>query len=228
VTVANGGTLSPGNSPGTLTVNGNLTLSAGAIVDYQLGQAGTVGGSLNDLTVVHGNLTLDGTLNVSTTPGGTFGAGVYRLFNYDGTLTDNGLAIGTSPSTNVFVQTSLANQVNLVNTDGLTLSFWDGPGHANDGAITGGTGTWRLADNDYWTDATGALNAPYTNGSFAVFGGTGGTVTVDNANGQVSASGLQFQSDGYRVTGGAIQLTGGASTIRVPPSMPRSPAAACW
>ena len=215
VTVANGGTLSPGNSPGTLTVNGNLTLSAGAIVDYQLGQAGTVGGSLNDLTVVHGNLTLDGTLNVSTTPGGTFGAGVYRLFNYDGTLTDNGLAIGTSPSTNVFVQTSLANQVNLVNTDGLTLSFWDGPGHANDGAITGGTGTWRLADNDYWTDATGALNAPYTNGSFAVFGGTGGTVTVDNANGQVSASGLQFQSDGYRVTGGAIQLTGGASTIRV-------------
>jgi fibronectin-binding autotransporter adhesin len=215
VTVANGGTLSPGNSPGTLTVNGNLTLSAGALVDYQLGQAGTVGGSLNDLTVVHGNLTLDGTLNVSTTPGGSFGAGVYRLFNYDGTLTDNGLAIGTSPTTNVFVQTSLANQVNLVNTDGLTLSFWDGPGHANDGAITGGTGTWRLTDNDYWTDAAGSLNAPYTNGSFAVFGGTGGTVTVDNTNGLVSASGMQFQADGYRVTGGAIALTGGAATIRV-------------
>ena len=35
---------------------------------------------------------------------------------------------------------------------------------------------------------TGSLNAPYTNGSFAVFGGTSGTVTVDNANGQVSAS----------------------------------------
>lgn len=215
VTVANGGTLSPGNSPGTLTVNGNLTLNAGATVDYQLGQAGTVGGSLNDLTVVHGNLTLDGTLNVSTTPGGTFGAGVYRLFNYDGTLTDNGLAIGTSPTANVFVQTSLANQVNLVNTDGLTLTFWDGPGHANDGAITGGTGTWRLADNDYWTDASGTLNAPFTNGSFAIFGGTGGTVTVDNTNGQVSASGMQFQADGYRVTGDAIELAGGASTIRV-------------
>jgi fibronectin-binding autotransporter adhesin len=215
VTVANGGTLSPGNSPGTLTVNGNLTLNAGANVDYQLGQAGTVGGSLNDLTVVHGNLTLDGTLNVSATPGGTFGAGVYRLFSYDGTLTDNGLAIGTSPTANVFVQTSLANQVNLVNSDGLTLSFWDGPGHANDGAITGGTGSWRLADNDYWTDAAGSLNAPYSNGTFAVFGGTAGTVTVDNTNGQVSASGMQFQTDGYRVTGGAIQLAGGASTIRV-------------
>ncbi|WP_448097661.1 autotransporter-associated beta strand repeat-containing protein [Luteibacter yeojuensis] len=215
VTVADGGTLSPGASAGTLTVNGNLSLGANATLNYELGQAGTVGGALNDLTVVHGNLTLDGMLNVSTTPGGTFGAGVYRLFSYDGSLTDNGLALGTLPSTDAFVQTSLANQVNLVNTQGLTLSFWDGPGHANDGAITGGSGTWRLADNDYWTDISGSLNAPYTNGALAVFGGTGGTVTVDNVNGQVSASGMQFETDGYHLTGGAIQLTSGASTIRV-------------
>ncbi|HEY4146948.1 autotransporter-associated beta strand repeat-containing protein [Pinirhizobacter sp.] len=215
VTVADGGTLSPGASAGTLTINGNLALGANAALAYQLGQAGTVGGALNDLTVVHGNLTLDGTLNVSTSPGGSFGAGVYRLFSYDGSLIDNGLALGTLPSTDVFVQTSLANQVNLVNTQGLTLSFWDGPGHANDGTITGGNGTWRLADNDYWTDIAGSLNAPYTNGALAVFGGTGGTVTVDNTNGQVSASGMQFETDGYHLTGGDIQLTGGASTIRV-------------
>lgn len=218
VTVADGGTLSPGaaaGAAGTLTINGNLALGANAILDYQLGQAGTAGGASNDLTVVHGNLTLDGTLNVSTTASGSFGAGVYRLFNYDGTLTDNGLALGTLPGTDVFVQTSLANQVNLVNTQGLTLSFWDGPGHANDGAITGGSGTWRLADNDYWTEASGTLNAPYSNGSFAVFGGTGGTVRVDNSNGQVTASGMQFEVDGYRLTGGSIELASGAAAIRV-------------
>ncbi|WP_426703068.1 autotransporter-associated beta strand repeat-containing protein [Rhodanobacter sp. Col0626] len=218
VTVADGATLSPGaatGTVGTLTVNGNLTLGANSALDYQLGQAGTVGGTTNDLTIVHGNLTLDGTLNVSATPGGSFGPGVYRLFSYDGALTNNGLALGTVPTTDAFVQTSLANQVNLVDTDGLTLSFWDGPGHANDGAITGGTGTWRLADNDYWTDATGSLNAPYSNGTFAVFGGSGGVVTVDNANGQVSASGMQFSADGYQLAGGAITLTGGASSIRV-------------
>jgi len=215
VTVADGGTLSPGDSPGTLTINGNLTLAANAMLDYQLGQAGTVGGALNDLTVVHGNLTLDGTLNVNATPGGAFGAGVYRLFNYDGTLTDNGLALGNLSSSDAFVQTSIAHQVNLVDSAGLTLSFWDGPGHANDGAITGGTGTWRLADNDYWTEATGALNAPYSNGSFAVFGGTGGKVSVDNSNGQVTASGMQFETDGYQVSGGSIALAGGAATIRV-------------
>ena len=215
VSVADGGTLSPGNSPGTLTINGDLALAAGSHLSYQLGQAGTAGGLYNDLTVVHGNLTLDGTLDVSMTPGGSFGAGVYRLISYDGALTDNGLALGTLPTTDNFVQTSIAHQVNLVNTAGLTLNFWDGPGHANDGVITGGNGTWRLVDNDYWTDATGSVNAPYTSDAFAVFGGTGGTVTVDDSHGQVSASGLQFQADGYHLIGGELALSGGASTIRV-------------
>jgi fibronectin-binding autotransporter adhesin len=218
VTIADGGTLSPGaaaGAAGTLTINGNLALGANSTLNYELGQAGTPGGASNDLTVVHGNLTLDGTLNVATTAGGSFGAGVYRIFSYDGTLADNGLALGTLPGTDAFVQTSLANQVNLVSTQGLTLSFWDGPGHANDGAITGGDGTWRLADNDYWTEASGSINAPYSNGSFAVFGGTAGTVTVDNANGQVTASGMQFQTDGYHLTGGSVELTGSAATIRV-------------
>ncbi|WP_170207569.1 autotransporter-associated beta strand repeat-containing protein [Luteibacter pinisoli] len=218
VNVADGGTLSPGataGASGTLTINGNLVLGANATLDYQLGQAGTPGGPLNDLTVVHGNLTLDGTLNVATTAGGAFGAGVYRLVSYDGALTDNGLQLGAMPAADNFVQTSIDHQVNLVNANGLTLNFWDGPGHANDGAITGGSGTWRLADNDYWTDATGAINAPYSEGAFAVFGGTGGTVQVDNGNGLVSASGMQFLADGYHVTGGDISLVGGAAAIRV-------------
>lgn len=215
VSVADGGTLSPGASAGTLTINGNLQLAAGARLQYELGQAGTPGGALNDLTVVHGDLLLDGTLDVTASAGGSFGAGVYRIFNYDGSLTNNGLALGSVPSSDLFIQTSIANQVNLVNTDGLTLSFWDGEGHANNGGIEGGAGTWRLADNDYWTEASGALNAPYSNGSFAVFGGSAGVVQVDNSLGQVTATGLQFQSDGYVLQGGALVLSGGAASIRV-------------
>ncbi|UPG92214.1 autotransporter outer membrane beta-barrel domain-containing protein [Luteibacter aegosomaticola] len=218
VAVADGGILSPGGSAGTagtLTINGNLALSGNAVLDYQLGQAGTPGGPLNDLAVVHGDLTLDGTLNVATTAGGAFGAGVYRLISYDGALTDNGLQLGTLPAADNFVQTSIDHQVNLVNTNGLTLNFWDGPGHANDGAITGGSGTWRLADNDRWTEADGAINAPYSEGAFAIFGGTAGTVDVDNTTGAVSASGMQFLTDGYTVSGADITLTGGAAAIRV-------------
>ena len=67
-----------------MTIDGDLTLQSGALLSYSLGQAGVTGGALNDLTNVGGNLALGGTLNVSTSTGGTFGPGVYRLFNYGG------------------------------------------------------------------------------------------------------------------------------------------------
>ncbi|WP_343547538.1 autotransporter outer membrane beta-barrel domain-containing protein [Ralstonia sp.] len=219
VTVASGGTLSPGNAGavGALTVNGNLTLNNGAALNYQFGQANTPGGALNDLTTVNGNLTLAGTLNVSASPGGTFGPGVYRIFNYGGTLANNGLAIGTAPAGTYYVQTSVANQVNLVNSTGVALSFWDGAaGPKNNGAINGGNGTWQNgAGNDNWADNTGTINAPYANGTFAVFQGTPGTVTVDNSLGNVTTSGMQFATNGYTVTGNPLTLTGASNIIRV-------------
>ena len=95
------GTLSPGDltgAPGTLTITGDLTLDNAATLAYNFGQAGTVGGPLNDLTIVKGNLALNGTLNVATAPGGSFDPGVYRVISYDGTLTGSGLTIGTIPS----------------------------------------------------------------------------------------------------------------------------------
>ena len=78
VSVANGGTLAPGGVSGgigTLTINGGLGLNSGSILNYGFGQAGVVGGALNDLTVVKDNLTLAGTLNVALTPGGAFDPG---------------------------------------------------------------------------------------------------------------------------------------------------------
>src|SRR5690606_14694275 len=58
-------------------------------------------------------------------------------------------------------------------------------------------------------------NAAYTDGSFAVFQGAGGTVTVDNGNGDVTAAGLQFAVDGYEITGDALTLVGDDASIRV-------------
>lgn len=85
VTVANGDILSPGagtDGVGALHISGNLSLNNGSQLNYNLGQAGVTGGSYNDLVTVDGNLVLDGILNVDTTPGGTFGPDVYRLFSY--------------------------------------------------------------------------------------------------------------------------------------------------
>ncbi|WP_224545079.1 autotransporter-associated beta strand repeat-containing protein [Mesorhizobium sp. CA16] len=220
VMVANGATLSPGSAdgtPGTLAIAGDLTLSGGSILNYSFGQANVAGGALNDLTTVGGNLVLDGTLNVTVSPGGTFGPGIYRVFDYSGTLTNNGLSVGSIPSSNYFVQTSVDHQVNLVNANGLNLNYWDGDaGPKFDGTINGGNGTWQSSSgNDNWTEDTGSINAAYSDSAFAIFAGQAGTVTVDNGLGQVTAAGMQFSTDGYVIQGGDIGLLGPQSTIRV-------------
>lgn len=216
ITLEGGARLDPGGNapaPGTLTLLSDLNLGSGSVLNFSLGAAGTAGGSLNDLVVVGGNLVLDGTLDVVVPPLGRFDPGLYRLFDYAGTLTDNGLALGQLPSPQVSVQTSIASQVNLVNSAGMTLNFWDGAaGARNSGSIEGGDGVWQNASgNDNWTDAGGALNAPYANGAFAIFSAQPGTVTVDDSLGAVSASGLQFAVDGYRLNGGVLELSGSAA-----------------
>lgn len=211
VTVANGGRLA-GAQGSTLSM-GSLVLNTGSIVEVSLSQPAS-----DALFDVGGDLTLDGTLNVATAP--NFGVGVYRLFDYGGVLTDNGLALGTvngQAPTGLSVQTAAAGQVNLVNVEGATLAFWDG-GDAtlhDNGVIDGGGGVWGAAGRN-WTLQAGAVNGPMTpTPSFAVFQGQGGAVTIDNGAGQVSATGMQFASDGYTLGGGALALSGERATIRV-------------
>lgn len=218
VVVQNGGSISPGNSPGRLTINGDLVLNASSVLNMEFGQANVAGGALNDLIVVNGDLTLDGVINVSVPTGGAFTAGVYRVIDYTGGLTNNTLSVGTMPGgASATVQTSVLGQVNLVNSAGQTLYFWDGPtGGKNDGVITGGTGTWRLGGgaND-WANAAGSVNSDFAADAFAVFQGTAGTVTVDSAGGAVGVSGIQFAVDGYTLSGGSLTLAAGQTPIRV-------------
>lgn len=215
VAIGDGGALSPGGAAeaaiGTLTINQNLALGGNAILNYGFDQHDEAGGAVNDLTVVGNNLTLDGTINASLTPGSSLSPGIYRIIDYAGTLTDRGLSLGAMPAGATFyVQTSVSNQVNLVNTTGLTLNYWDGAAAANknDDKVNGGDGEWQAdtVGNDHWTVVDGTVNAPWTKAAFAIFQGMPGTVTVDNALGQVSASGLQFAADGYVLNGQPLTL----------------------
>lgn len=196
----------------------SLTLEAGSTVSVALGAAGSTA-----LFDVDGNLVLDGTLEVSDAGG--FGAGIYRLFDYGGTLTDNGLDIGTAPAgADLTVQTSVANQINLLNAGSDDdndptgdFHFWDGGDSLDwaNGQVDGGNGTWRVGEHSF-TLVDGSENrdmqpAP----GFAVFQGTAGTVTVDNAAGNAQVTGMQFATDGYVVQGDAIALHGEHATIRV-------------
>lgn len=214
------------NNVGNLTT-GSLALHDNSQLDYQFGQAYTAGGTFNDLINVIGDLTLDGKLNIETSPMGSFDVGIYRVINYTGTLTNNVMGIAKAPAAadSLYVQTSVKNQVNLVNHAGLTLRFWDGAGGGNgdlknNGVIDGGDGIWQSSKgNDNWTtdESTpeGALNAPFTDSAFAVFEGIAGNVTVDNTKGDVIISGAQFATDGYHVGGDAITTNTANTLIRV-------------
>jgi outer membrane autotransporter protein len=205
VTIADGGILAPGNSPssaGTFTV-GSLSLGNTSLLNYDLGTPGVIGSGVNDLTIVTGNLTLDGVLNTNARAG--FGPGTYRLFNYGGALTDNTLDIGTVPAgfsaSNFIVVTGLPHEVDLLVLAGLlppSVQFWDGPHTTPNGVIDGGTGNWNNFTTN-WTDASGNANSSWLNG-VAVFAGTAGTVTVTQP---IFFAGLEFMTSGYQINQGA-------------------------
>ena len=211
VTVTDGGHIAPGAGKGVLTV-GSLNLSNGANLDFELG-------AQSDRIDVTGDLVLDGKLNVSG--GNDFGAGVYRLINYGGSLSDNGLEIGSVPgafqASDLTIQTQIAQQVNLINTGGTALAFWDGGSSANlnNGTVDGGSGTWSALGGN-WTRQDGAFNAPMApQPGYAIFQGTAGTVTVNGSQGAIAVTGMQFATSGYTITGYAIGLHDAATTIRV-------------
>jgi fibronectin-binding autotransporter adhesin len=222
VDIASGAHLAPGSmsSPGTLTIGGNLDVEQGGILDYAFGAPGgnyTTPGT-GDQVNVTGNLTLNGAiLNVNAQPG--FGQGLYTLFNYGGTLTETngGIALGSVPAgDNLSIQTLTGSkQINLLNTTGATLNLWNGNGLASPTQMGGGSGTWSVTSAN-WTDAQGDVSAPMQpHPSFAIFGGAAGTVTVDNSAGAVTATGMQFASTGYTLSGATLTLVGSNGTAPI-------------
>ena len=104
------GTLSPGSgaSVGTITIDGNVVLGSSAVLQYALG-------SSSDETIVNGNLTVAGTLDISNSGG--FGTGIYPLFTYTGALVNNGLAVGTTPNPAYQYSIDTTSEVGVVNVD---------------------------------------------------------------------------------------------------------------
>lgn len=210
VHVMDGGTLAGGPAPGSLSMGG-LDLAARATLGVSLGAPdGT------SLFKVAGPVTLGGTVAVNGGDG--FGLGVYRLIDYTGTLTNNGLQVsGLGKDYVGGVQTAVAHQINLI-VEGASaplLAFWNGSTTTATQAVEGGTGTWTAdATHTNWTNASGTIPRA-ASGGFAVFQGAGGAVTVDASAGPVTAVGLQFAVDGYVVKGDPIGLTGDGPSIRV-------------
>jgi fibronectin-binding autotransporter adhesin len=226
VDVASGAHLAPGSGStiGLFTIGGSLTLEQGSELDFAFGAPGanfSTAGTGDSVNVV-GNLTLNGAvLNVNDAGG--FGPGLYNLFSYGGSLTEanGGITLGTVPAGDALSIQSLTadKQINLINTSGTTLNFWNANGLASSTQMGGGSGTWSLTSSN-WTDANGDVTAAMSpQPGFAIFGGAAGTVTVDDSAGTVSATGMQFMTSGYVMDGDTLTLVadsnGNAPVIRV-------------
>lgn len=216
---------------GNGSINHNLNVEGGGALDGQVGQQLHIGnnliladGSTTNVSLgaptadaqfsVQNDLHLGGTLNV--TDAGGFSPGVYRIFDYGGSLSGT-MTIGVLPANTerdrVTMQTAVDHQVNLINATDAELSFWDGqsPANIDNNKIDGGTGIW---DNHLqnWTDDQGAQNGNWHPNAFAVFSGQSGVVSIDDSAGNISASGLQFMTDGYSLDGNALNLDNANAT----------------
>jgi autotransporter-associated beta strand protein len=132
LTVQSGGTVSPGNGIGKLTVNGSATLQPGSTTVMELNRASLAG----DQLLVGGALTYGGTL-VVTNLGGTFAGGdafaLFRAGAINGSFTSTtlpplnpGLAWNTAALAGgllTVVQTAPTNLLWTVNGASLSLSW---------------------------------------------------------------------------------------------------------
>lgn len=94
------GTVAPGASAGTLNT-GTLTLLDASVLDFELGPPGIVGGGVNDLIDVAGDLHVDdGTVTLDVTPLAGFGLGTYTLITFSGSIFGDGtnFQIGDAPT----------------------------------------------------------------------------------------------------------------------------------
>lgn len=109
-------------------------------------------------------------------------------------------------------------EVDYVRVMQVPVAHWDADGNAS--SATGGSGVWEAAQtNRAWRGeqsgtAGGGLptywvNSPYDD---AVFAGTAGTVTVSGA---VTVNDLSFQTSGYQLVSGTVNLAGAAPAIEV-------------
>jgi outer membrane autotransporter protein len=137
---------------------------------------------------------------IATGNGEFFGAGGRLIFS--------GVALNSTPP-----GLSVISGGGLIG--GTVRNYWDGAGPAGDGIVQGGTGTWTATSANF-TDQAGTASGSYSPvPTTVIFGGTGGTVTVDDVDGPISITGMTFDVNGYTVTGDDIALAGPTATFTV-------------
>ncbi|MBN2580350.1 MAG: autotransporter-associated beta strand repeat-containing protein, partial [Pirellulales bacterium] len=242
VTTSGTNTLIPGDSAGTLTINGSLSLIGGDTLPYEL--TNNPGGAndridINKLGGVGGNLTAAGVTTVAVTMlDGSLGTGTYTLIDYEGDRTGDetnfslsGVGSGTTrQSFNISVATP--QQVNLVVTGAPLNLTWVGNNPNHDWDIVG-TFNWDGGAEQYYEldsvtfNDTGSnaspvnLPADVTPSSLTVSNSAGHDYTFSGAGGIICSTGLTksgagnltVANDGANAFGNDVTLNGGGLTF---------------
>lgn len=194
----NSGTIAPGTAPAptTLTVGG-LTLEGSGQATYNFNDTNTIGGGVNDLIAVNGNVTINGgTINVR--PIGLLQLGApYTIITYTGSLTQNGsLSVTPVEGYTFTVSTATPGQINIVPVGGPPA--WNG----------GSTNNSNWSDSNNWAGVTIVPNEPL------LFAGTNRLHNTNDTAAGTSYSGLEFVSGaGAFVLNGNSIVLGGSGII---------------
>lgn len=211
------------NATGRSVINNGATLRINNPISITGNYTQTGGGLAFNVvdTSSYGYLTVNGTAAISNAAISLGGTGLASGQSY-AVVRPTGAATYTNNTAFVSVNNGLLAQLSNVN-GALTVTlapdarahYWDGANTVADGTIAGGSGTWT-ANGTNWTTTDGTTNGQLDQTDVRpVFGGAAGTVTVDASHGAIAVNGMQFSTDGYRVTGDAIGLAASTSAIEV-------------
>lgn len=189
--------------PGTTTYAEAPTFGTTARFVFDLNTSTTVGGGINDLFVVNGDLNLAGQ-TVVVNPLGPLPGGTYRLFNYTGTKTGslNPVVLSNSRYT-MTLDESTPGQIDL-NVSGLGADVrW----------VSTANGNWNFTTTN-WFNNNSSLPDTFFQGDYATFDDLAGYQTNINVVAPVNppyvfvnSSVLNYTFSGAAINGMSLGLT---------------------
>ena len=204
---------------GTFNLTGNLQLTNQFApspntngLKFDLGNTTTVGGGVNDVLAVSGNISVDsssGQIPIIVNPlNGALATGTYELMTYGGSLTGSstdfsisGASSGTTRQS-FTIDTSHLGHIDLDVTGAPASLVWKGDGSGN---------SWDVVTTPNWKN--GAANDNFFNFDQVTFNDTTANTTV-NLNATVIPGSISVNTAQTYLVQGSGTITGGATLTK--------------
>ncbi len=214
-----GGAFYPGGASvaGTFTSGGGLTLEGSANLTMDLAPTTGIGGGINDLIAITGDLTVNGN-NITINPlTGTLASGTYVLMTYSGNLIGSfgAAATVTTSRYSLTLDTSTPHQVKLIVSGVANVLAWNN---------NAGNNEWDVQNSFNWTNLTTHVLDQFFTSDAVLLDDRGAqgpnpstSLTID-AGQIVAPSVITNNSTTNYTISGAGKISGGTSVVKMGPS----------